>query len=149
MMNDESGAVYPPLMPDRPEWVPPAKGVNVLADKTIEFALGVIAFYGKLPSNAPAQIMGRQLLRCGTSVGAQYREACRARSVAEFISKNESALQEIEESLYWLELIKRSGCAPKEPVDELGIGAEEILRLFVASVRTAKARAGRAGPAKS
>ncbi|HZN66612.1 MAG TPA: four helix bundle protein [Tepidisphaeraceae bacterium] len=53
--------------------------------------------------------MSRQLLRCGTSVGAQYREACRARSDAEFISKMESALQELDESAYWLELLTESG----------------------------------------
>lgn len=69
----------------------------------------MIKLCGTLPKSMPADVIGRQILRSGTSVGAQYREACRARSTAEFISKIESALQELDETQYWLELLIDSG----------------------------------------
>ncbi|MGE3410550.1 MAG: four helix bundle protein, partial [Pirellulales bacterium] len=63
--------------------------------RTTQFALRIIRLFGALPSSTEAQVLGKQLLRCGTSVGAQYREGCRARSGPEFVSKLQSALQEI------------------------------------------------------
>jgi len=71
-----------------------------LKDRTRRFALSVIELYSSLPRSEVARIMGRQLLRSGTSVGAHYREGTRARSDAEFISKMEGALQELEETMY-------------------------------------------------
>jgi four helix bundle protein len=73
--------------------------------RTKDHALSVIRLFAELPKRAEAQIMGRQLLRSGTSVGAQYREGSRAKSNADFISKMEGSLQELEESEYWLELL--------------------------------------------
>jgi four helix bundle protein len=73
--------------------------------RTKEFALRVIRLYSSLPTCIEAQVIGKQLLRSGTSVGAHYREATRARSNAEFISKLEGGMQELEESGYWLELL--------------------------------------------
>ena len=149
MMNAESIAVYSPFVDKTSaQWKPPARGANILADKTVDLALGVIDFYAKLPSSAPAQVLGKQVLRSGTSVGSQYREACRARSIAEFISKNESALQELDETLYWFQLFKESNCAPRSSVDQLALLAEEVMRLLVATVRTAKRRSGRDAPVK-
>ena len=82
-----------------------------LKPRTKSFALRVIRMYSKLPKNdAVAQVLGRQVLRSGTSVGANYREASRGRSKAEFISKVGDSLKEIEETEYWLELLVDSGC---------------------------------------
>ena len=77
--------------------------------RTKDFALRIVRLYAALPKNAIAQVLGKQILRCGTSVGAQYREACRAKSSADFISKIEGSLQEPDETLYWLEMIAESG----------------------------------------
>src|SRR5438445_12504962 len=84
-----------------------------LKPRTKAFALRVIRMYSKLPKNdAVAHVLGKQVLRSGTSVGANYREASRGRSKAEFISKIGDCLKEIEESEYWLELLVDSGCVP-------------------------------------
>jgi four helix bundle protein len=74
-----------------------------LRARTKAFALRIIRLYSSLPKITEAQVLGKQLLRSGTSVGAHYREATRARSPAEFISKIEVGLQELEETVYWLE----------------------------------------------
>jgi four helix bundle protein len=76
-----------------------------LRTRTKKFALRMIRLYQGLPKSGEAQVIGKQLLRSGTSVGAQYREACRAKSPADFISKMEGSLQELDEILYWLELL--------------------------------------------
>lgn len=75
-----------------------------LKHRTKEFALRVIKLYSALPNSSESQIIGKQVLKSRASVGAQYREAFRARSNAEFISKMQSALQELDETSYWLEL---------------------------------------------
>ena len=82
--------------------------------------------------------MGKQVLRSGTSVGAHYREACRARSPAEFISKMETALQELDETTYWFELLVESTLVREALLVDLRKEAEELLAVFVASVKTAK-----------
>jgi len=88
--------------------------------RTKAFALHVIRMYSELPrNNAVAQVLGRQVLRSGTSVGANYREASRGRSKAEFISKIGDCLKEIEETEYWLELLVDSGCVPESQMADL------------------------------
>jgi len=82
--------------------------------------------------------MGKQVLRSGTSVGAHYREACRARSPAEFISKMETALQELDETTYWFQLLVESTLVREALLVDLRKEAEELLAVFVASVKTAK-----------
>ena len=79
-----------------------------LRKRTREFALRIIKLYAALPKAVEAQVLGKQVLRSGTSVGAHYREACRAKSNADFISKIEGGLQELDETLYWLELLEES-----------------------------------------
>jgi len=106
--------------------------------RTKSFALRVIRLYSSLPRLVPAQIIGRQLLRSGTSVGAQYREATRARSAAEFVSKIECALQELEESVYWMELLADAEIVPVTKLSELRGEAEELISIFVSSAKTAK-----------
>jgi len=80
-----------------------------LRDRTKKFALRVVRLYSNLPKTTEAQVMGKQVLRSGTSVGANYREACRARSTPEFIAKLGDCLKELDESSYWFELLAESG----------------------------------------
>ena len=108
-----------------------------LRERTKEFALRIVRLYSALPKTAEAQVIGRQLLRCGTSVGAQYREAARARSAAEFISKMESTLQELDECGYWLELLGAANIIAPARLFELAGEANELTAIFVASVKTA------------
>jgi four helix bundle protein len=109
-----------------------------LLSRTKAFSLAVIRFYSAMPRETVAQILGRQLLRSATSVGAQYREAQRAKSISDFLSKTEGALQELDETGYWLELINDSG------IGTAGVGplqneATQLLAIFVAITRKAKA----------
>jgi four helix bundle protein len=89
-------------------------GYSDLKLRTKEYALGIIRLFSELPKRTEVQILGRQLFRSGTSVGAQYREATRGKSTADFISKIEGSLQELEESEYWLELLAESDLYPQE-----------------------------------
>lgn len=86
--------------------------------------------------------MGKQILRSGTSVGAQYHEACRAKSDADFVSKIEGALQELEETVYWLELISEAGIFPNERLQPLHREAEELMSMFVTMVKNVKNKSG-------
>src|SRR5262245_21100132 len=85
-----------------------------LARRTRLFALAVVQLYTALPKSTVSYVLGRQLLRSGTSVGAHYREARRAKSDADFISKIEGALQELDESDYWLELLRDANMTKSE-----------------------------------
>src|SRR3954471_9300297 len=82
-----------------------------LRERTKEFALRIIRMYSALPKTTDAQVLGKQVLRSGTSIGANYREAFRGRSRAEFVAKCGDALRELEETSYWLELLVESGVA--------------------------------------
>jgi len=84
--------------------------------------------------------MSNQLLRAGTSVGAHYREATRARSTAEFVSKLEGGLQELEETMYWMELVGEAQLLPAERLADLAGEADELAAILVSCVRSAKAR---------
>ena len=106
-----------------------------LLARTKAFSLAAIRFYSTLPKETVAQILGRQLLRSATSVGAQYREAQRAKSIADFLSKAQGALQEAEESGLWLELLEDSGIGCDGALKaEVG----HLLAIFGAITRTAK-----------
>ena len=108
--------------------------------RTKQFALQIIELFSKLTMSVAAQVLGRQLLRSGTSVGAQYREAKRAKSTADFISKIEGSLQELEETRYWLDLLMGSKTLSEDQVTLIAKEAEELTAMLVASVRTAKRR---------
>ena len=108
--------------------------------RTRAFAIRIVRLYTSLPKAAEAQVLGKQLLRSGTSVGAQYHEATRSRSNAEFISKIESGLQELEESIYWLNLLIDCGIVKKEKLSGLCQEANELAAIFVASAKTVKRR---------
>ena len=109
-----------------------------LKRRTKAWVLEIIRLYSALPRTAEAQILGKQVLRSGTSVGAHYREATRARSSAEFISKIECGSQELEETRYWLELMAESGIIRPEKLESLLREAVGSTSIFVASAKTAK-----------
>ncbi len=106
--------------------------------RTKNFALRIIRLYTALPKTTEAQVLGKQLLRSGASVGAHYREAGRARSTAEFISKMEVGLQELDETDYWLELLEEGGIVSAERLTNLRSEINELMAMMVASVKTAK-----------
>jgi four helix bundle protein len=114
-----------------------------LKARTKKFALRIIRLCSSLDQSGPSGVISRQLVRSGTSVGAQYREAHRARSTAEFVSKLESAIQELDETTYWLELLVESELVGSTKLRDLLREADELMRILVASVRTAKSRSGR------
>jgi four helix bundle protein len=108
---------------------------------TKAFALRIIRLYGALPkSSVEAQVIGKQLLRSGTSVGAHYREASRARSPREFVSKLEGGLRELEETVYWLELLVEAGIVSTAKMAGILPEANELLAILIASAKTAKSR---------
>jgi len=108
--------------------------------RTKSFALQIVRLYSSLPKTTEAQVLGRQVLRSGTSVGANYREARRARSTAEFVSKIESGMQELEETAYWLELLSDAAIIPKSRLAGLQTEADELMAILVFSAKTAKRR---------
>ena len=109
-----------------------------LKKRTKDFALDIIRLYCSLPKTPVAQVLGKQLLKSGTSPGAHYREALRARSTAEFISKLEGGLQELEETAYWSELLVESEIVQKDEMNPLLTETDELTAMFTASVITAK-----------
>lgn len=111
---------------------------DALKYRTKRFALLIIRLCRSLPRSQEGQVITRQLLRSSTSVGANYRAVCRARSAADFISKLGIVLKETDETLFWLELLEDSGVAPPDKTAPLLIEANELVSIFVASLRTAK-----------
>src|SRR5713101_451664 len=110
-----------------------------LKPRTKVYALRVIRLVESLPSNRTADVIGKQLLRCATSVGANYRAACRAKSPADFIAKMGIVEEEADESLYWLEMLIESGLIAQTRLAELMKEGNEIVAMTVASIRTARA----------
>ena len=106
--------------------------------RTREFALRVLRMYSRLPNTTIAQVLGRQVLRSGTSVGANYREASRGRSKAEFISKIGDSLKEIEETEYWLELLVDSGCVTTAKMGDLLDETRQLIAIFTTIDKRAK-----------
>ncbi len=108
--------------------------------RTKAFAVRIIKLYSALPKSVEAQVIEKQLLRSGTSVGAHYYEAQRAKSNADFISKIEGGLQELEETVYWLELLTECDIVPAERLKLLRDEAEELTAILVTAVKHAKVR---------
>ena len=113
---------------------------NNLKDRTKQFALLVIRHCEALPKGETVKVNGGQLLRCGISVGANYRVACRARSTAEFIAKMGIVEEECDECLYWMELLIEASLVPEERLRELMREADELLAITVSSIKTARQR---------
>jgi four helix bundle protein len=106
--------------------------------RTKAFALRVIRLVEALPRQATSDVIGRQLLRCGTSVGANHRAACRGRSTSEFCAKLGIVEEEADEAIYWMELLIEAGLVKQERMKEIVTEANEILAMVVASIRTAR-----------
>lgn len=106
--------------------------------RTKQFALRVIRLVESLPKTKTANVIGNQLLRSGTSVGANYRAACRAKSTADFINKLAIVEEEADESMYWIELLTESNQIKQNLVENLHRETDEILSIVVSSIKTSK-----------
>jgi four helix bundle protein len=111
---------------------------EILKARTKEFGLRVMKLVDEMPNTMVGRTVGSQLIRSATSVGANYRAACRSRSRAEFIAKIGMVVEEADESAFWLELIIDSGLVKDDLVSALHREAEEFTAIFTASGRTAK-----------
>lgn len=109
-----------------------------LRQRTKRFALRIIHLFVQLPKTTEAQVLGKQVLRSGTSVGANYREAYRSRSKPEFIAKAGDCLKELEETAYWLELLVESDLVPADKLASLRSECDELTAIFVTIIKHAK-----------
>jgi four helix bundle protein len=116
--------------------VPPEK--HDLKDRTKKFGLRIVRMFSELPKRTEVQVIGKQVLRSGTSVGANYREAYRGRSKAEFISKCGDSLRELEETAYWLELLVDTGAIPAKKLASLQRECDELTAIFVTILKRSK-----------
>src|SRR5213082_3206971 len=111
---------------------------NDLRDRTKSFAVSIVRMFSALPKTTEAQVLGKQLLRSGTSIGANYREAFRARSKLEFIAKCGDSLREIEETAYWLELLVDANIVSADKLRPLGDECDELTAIFVTILKRSK-----------
>jgi four helix bundle protein len=109
-------------------------------ERTRQLSLRVIRLVQALPNEPVARTIGNQLLRAGTSVGANYRAACRAKSTADMIAKLKTVEEEADETLYWLELLAEADILPQAKLAPLMAETDEILSMVVASIKTLRAR---------
>jgi four helix bundle protein len=109
-----------------------------LKDRTKRFAVDIIKLCRELPNTLDGRTLGQQLIRSGTSVAANYRASCRARSRAEFLAKMGTVEEEADESLLWLELMVDSNLMPQARLARLMKEADELTAIMVASIKTAK-----------
>jgi four helix bundle protein len=117
--------------------------------RTKQFGLRVLRLVASLPRNRTGDVIGRQLLRAGTSVGANYRAACRSRTDKDFLARMGIVEEEADEVLYWLELLAAADIVKAERLADLQSEGDEILAMVVASIKTVKRRMGTARKAKS
>jgi four helix bundle protein len=111
-----------------------------LRERTKRFALQIIRLYSALPKKTEAMVIGKQVLRSGTSVGANYREAYRARSDAEFVAKLGICLQELDETSYWFELLAEGEIIASSRLSELSDECNQLLAIFTTISRKVKSR---------
>src|SRR3954465_4215403 len=116
---------------------------NELKQRTKEFAIRIFKMADSLPRSMGAQVAGRQVLRSGSSVAANYRAACRARSRAEFVAKLGIVEEEADETLFWLEMLVATGTVPEPRLKDLIDEAHQLTAIFVASRKTTKAGSNR------
>jgi four helix bundle protein len=109
-----------------------------LKKRMFEFSLRVMRLAERLPETRSGRTIANQLIRCGTSVGANYRAAKRAKSTRDFISKMGTVEEECDETIYWIELAVAAGCIAQAKVEALLTEADELLAITVASIKTAK-----------
>ena len=106
--------------------------------RTKAFAVQIVKFYKALPKTDEARVLGRQVLRSGTSVAANYRAVCRSKSKADFISKMGTVVEEADETLLWFELFEDAEVCAPDKVNKLKSEADELLRIFSTALGTAK-----------
>ena len=111
-----------------------------MKQRTKQFALRIIRLSAALPKSREADVLGRQLLKSGTSIGANYREAVRASSRRHFVTNLEICLREGDETIYWLELLAESGVVPQKRLTGLLDECNQLVAIMTATVRTAKQR---------
>jgi four helix bundle protein len=114
-----------------------------LRRRTEALALSILQIVRQIRNDPEGRVLAGQLLRAGTSVGANYRAACRARSRREFVAKLGIALEEADEVVYWTHLFERSGTGPNAVLQATRMEAGELVRILAASIVTAKRRAGK------
>ena len=108
--------------------------------RTKDIALRIIKVVESLPRNGTAEVLGKQLLRSGTSIGANYRAACRGKSIADVIHKLSIVEEEADESIYWIELMIESNLFPEHKLSPLSNDINEIVAMTVASIKTLRSR---------
>jgi four helix bundle protein len=111
---------------------------KLLQNRTKTFAVRIIKAFARLPKDEAVRVIVRQFLRSGTSLAANYRAACRARSAADFISKISVVVEETDETLFWFELLVEAELTEKNLVEPLMKECQELLKIFSASLATAK-----------
>ena len=116
----------------------PAMTAEELKQRTKVFAVNVLKFTGTLPADLATVVIARQLIKSGTSVGANYRASCRAKSRADFIAKMTTSEEEADETRYWLEILVETHVVNKERVQTLLDEADQLVRIFIASIKTAR-----------
>ena len=114
------------------------KTENDLRERTKRFALNIIRMFISLPKTTEATVLGKQVLRSGTSIGANYREAYRGRSRAEFTAKAGDCLKELEETSYWLELLVESNIVDEMRIPDLRKECAELTAIFVMIIKKSK-----------
>ena len=111
-----------------------------LRDRTKQFALRVVRMYSSLPKQSAAQVMGKQVLRSGTSVAANFREASRARSNAEFAAKLGIVVQELDETMLWFELLVESDIIGDDKLRPLHSEADELIKIMITAIKHTKSK---------
>lgn len=114
-----------------------------LKDRTKKLAIRIVNLFRKLPETTEARVMGKQLLRSATSVAANYRAVCRARSRADFIAKLNIVVEEMDETIFWLEMLVDTKIVPSTRLADLRHEAEELMAIVGASLATAKRNSSR------
>ena len=115
---------------------------QVLRDRTKAFAVRIVKLFRSLPHTPDAQVLGKQLMRSGTAVAANYRAACRSRSRAEWVAKVGIVVEEADETAFWLEMRADCGIVASERLKDLLSEAHELTAIFTASQHTARATPG-------
>lgn len=113
---------------------------KTLKTRTKKLAVAIIKQMDKLPKSRTSDVIARQIIRSGTSIGANYRAACRAKSTADMINKMKIVEEEADETQYWLEILVETGLIPKEQITDIYKETDEILAMTVASIKTLRNR---------
>ncbi|MFZ5888719.1 MAG: four helix bundle protein [Chloroflexota bacterium] len=108
--------------------------------RTKRLAVAIVKQMDTLPNSRAADVIARQVIRSGTSIGANYRAACRAKSTADMVNKMKIVEEEADETEYWLEILVEAGLAPKEQIADIHKETDEILAMTVASIKTLRNR---------